>query len=190
VHEMKDHDLTPEFFEDYADHWMLGTGPAALFYYFKYEYELCKHFNPYGRAYVTESKRIMIEDNRSTLGMWVDQLFVEPSEILGKLEQRDMFKSSELMELYNLEHDDKAAKVSASGMSRALRPYFKLMFNGEVLSPPTNTPFKSGRYFCIRNQDYWLTHAHNKRDQINDHFRKVGKRSKLKGGSKVIKAKF
>jgi len=190
IHEMKDHKLTAKFFRDYVNNWMLLSGPAALFYYYKYEYELAEHFDPYGRAYVTEAKKIMIEENRSTLGMWVDQLLFDPASILGKLDKRDMFKSSELMELFNLAHDDKQTKVSASGMSRALRPHFKLMFNGEVLGPPQSTPFTPGRYFCVRNQAYWLEPSHNTRDEINDHFRKAGKKSMLKGGSKVVAGKF
>ena len=188
VHEIREHDLSLEFFKDYVNEWMLGEGPSHLFYYYKYEYELQKHFDPYGRAYMTESKQIMIEDNKSTLGAWVDLLLIEPVEILGKMDKRDLYTSNELMEIFNLQHEDNISKVTAASMSRALKNRFKQVFNSGVIRPPTNTPFKSGRYFCIRNQEYWF--SHNTREEFSDHFRKMGKKSMLKGVSKVVTAKF
>lgn len=188
VHEVLDHDLSLQFFKQYVNDWMHGGGPAALFYYYKYEYVLADHFDPYGRAYETESKSIMIEDNKSSLGYWVDQLANDPASILGKVEKRDLFTSAELANLYNLEQDTDTLKVGVSAMSRSLKHRFRLILGGKQIRPVDNSGGSPLRYLCIRNQEFWF--SHNDLDTVKTHLRKTLRSAMLKGGSKVISTKF
>lgn len=151
VHEViHDQPLPEEFYRNY-DKWLNGDGPAALMHWFL-QRKLDK-FNPKGPAPRTDARQRMVMASKSDAGMWCAELREHPEGKLkvGQMRHvRDLFTSTELMEMYKSETGD--TRITKNGFSRKLSENgFKLAYDGM----PIMVNGHQGRYFMIRNKAKW-----------------------------------
>lgn len=154
VHEVLGAPLPDDFYKAY-DKWLKKDGGAAALMQWLMDRDL-SNFNPKAMALRTSARERMIMSGKSDLAMWCAELKDAPAVKLklGQLRhQRDLFTSSELLGMYEHEHERQIGKVTANGMSRALQAAgFRQAYNGQPLSSPDG---KQHRYFMIRNVDRW-----------------------------------
>lgn len=155
VHEVIAEKPLPQAFYDAYDRWLKKDGGAAALMQWFLDRDL-SNFNPKAEALRTAARDRMIMTGKSDLAMWCAELKESPSSHLrlGQMRhQRDLFTSTELLAMYEAEHERAVGKVTANGMSRALQAAgFKQAYGGAPLNNPDG---KMSRYFMIRNIDRW-----------------------------------
>ena len=118
VHEVTGKPLDDSFYREYMT-WLRNGGAAALFHHFL-TLDL-KNFNPQGHAFVTNSKKEMIEDGRSELGAWVSTLKEDADRLLAVGDVKLPYKLWTTDELLRLFDPEKRGRVTANGLGRELR---------------------------------------------------------------------
>jgi len=151
VHEASQPAQTDKFYADYVA-WLddpKNPGAAALFYYLLNLN--VGDFNPYGHAPETRAKSDMRDINRSDLASWVSLLKETPDTVLvsaGRPAPFDLWTVEELLQLYD---PTATTRVTANGLSRALRKGgFRKVYGGNVL------PGVGRRVWAIRNDEKYL----------------------------------
>lgn len=146
--------LSDKFYADY-DRWLKKEGGASYLMQWLLERDL-SDFNPKAQAMRTAARDRMITLGKSDLAIWCADLKENPHSHLrvGQMHhQRDLFTSHELLAMYESENERNAGKVTANGMSRALKAAgFKQAYDGDALESAEG---KQGRYFIVRNVDRW-----------------------------------
>lgn len=135
------------------DRWVKGNGPSHLFHYLL---NLdTSDFHPRAPAPTTASKRAMIVDNKSDLGMFCHNLKENPSQALANLgsaiaaEECDLFTSEQLHLCYDPDH---STKVTINGLGRELK---RAGFRKVNDDKPVRTAAGLMRLYAVRNVDKW-----------------------------------
>ena len=162
VHEVTRAPLADSFYKEY-DAWLNGDGPSALFYYLLRR--KIGDFNPRERALATEAKRRMIEDGRSDVGVWIENLNENPKATMGAFYTgREIYTSGELLAVYD---PLKTGRVSANGITREMkRQGRRLLYEGRTV----NSRLGPGRYFALEREEYWLSVSHGELTKYLDSF--------------------
>lgn len=153
--------LPREFYQEY-DRWLKNEGPSHLFYYLL-NLDL-GDFNPNESAFVTSSKRRMIQDVKSDLSSWCAWLKDSPDQVLshgGIKYERDLWSSHELLRIYD--PTEKKPRINAVVLGREMsRTGFRQVLNGDSFIAGNN---RKDRYFAVRNADRW--EKASRKDVIN-----------------------
>jgi hypothetical protein len=186
VHEVEGEPMDKEFYNNY-DVWLhgplesrlaneregKGLGPPALLYHLR-RLNL-KGMLPEDRPPTTESKLRLMEDSKSSLGLWVMELKKNPEKILRMGDvpiPGDLWSSQDLLKQYD---PDEKTRITAHAMTKELnRAGFKRAYNGLQI----DTAAGQKRLFIIRNLE-----AHEKADlrQLRTHY------DYSRGGLKPVK---
>lgn len=150
IHEVTVAPLAESFYRRY-DAWLKGPGAS---YVFRYLLDLdLGQFNPFGPAFKTRARDLMIADVKSDLGAWVQDLRLHPDESLRVGEvplSGDLWSSRQLLDLYDPEGK---TGTTANGLARELRRAgFPVVAKGQ---PLTGTDGRPGRFFAVRRLDLW-----------------------------------
>lgn len=154
IHEVRVGPMSEEFYVEY-DLWLDTGGSAAVFHYLL-NLDL-GDFNPAAPAFKTMAKERMIANVQSDLAGWVRQLIATPDHVLRVGEvvvDKDLLTSKELLAFY-----DPSGKTgtTANGLGRELaRAGVHQVCGGK---PVRLTDGSQGRYYAVRNVDYWLKEA-------------------------------
>jgi hypothetical protein len=154
IHEVRVGPMDEEFYMNY-DLWLDTGGSAAVFHYLLH-LDL-GDFNPAAPAFKTAAKERMIANVQSDLAGWVRQLMATPDHVLrvGEVQvTKELFTSKELLQFY-----DPSGKTgtTANGLGRELaRAGLHQICNGK---PIRLTDGSQGRYYAVRNLDFWMTQA-------------------------------
>ena len=144
IHEVKGAPLPAAFYTKYYK-WLNGSGAHALFHHLL-NLEL-SDFNPQAPAYMTDSKREMIDSGRSDLGTWVAMLRDCPETVLrlgDKVLEHKLWTASELLAMYDTRG---TGKVTTNGLARELlRAGFEKVYKGM----PVPTPMGPQKLWMIR----------------------------------------
>lgn len=139
-------------YRTYDEWYKSPEGIAALFDY------LLKlplgDFDPMGPALVTNSKRSMIEDNKSDLGAWCLDLSRTPEGVLRPLGERaakhcELLTAAQLLKAYDPEG---ASKVTANGLGREMKRAGFRQVNGGL---PVRTGVGTQKLYAVRNAERW-----------------------------------
>lgn len=154
VHEVLGGPLSDDFYFAY-DKWLKKEGGAAALMQWFLDRDL-ENFNPKAQAMRTRARDRMIMVGKSDLAMWLQELKDSPGAKLrfGQARHvRDLFTSSELLTMYETEHERQIGKVTVNGMTRALKTAgFKHAYDGEPLTTPDG---KLARYWVVRHWEKW-----------------------------------
>lgn len=155
IHEVNQEPAAQKLYDEY-DAWLHGDGggPAALFHHLL-GLDL-SGFHPKAPALVTRSKRAMILDNKSDLGLWVAGLKEDPAGTLRPLGDV-VSRNAELLTATQLlrAHDpEMAGKVKVNGLSRELKRAGFVQVNKGI--PVRTQSAGLQRLYPIRNKDKWL----------------------------------
>lgn len=165
VNEVAADEPLPMSFYDRYDAWLWGDGPSHLFHWLLKR--KIKKFNPAAPPPFTMAKGRMARNSKGELSAWVQDLREMPDQILrfGQMvHTRDLFTSTDLVEMYKQMHPD--SKASSVGMGRALsQAGFPQVDNGQPLIGPDG---KQGRYYAVRNISQW---RHAKRKDAEKHLK-------------------
>lgn len=173
IHEVTGAASTDPKIYDEGDKFLKGEGPAYLF-----DYLLrlpLGDFNPRGHALLTSSKRNMIVNGKSELGLWALQLKEDPMNALRPLGEEaakscEVFTPSLLLHAFDPEGK---SRVTAGGLARELiRSGFRPL-NGGV---PVRTKMGIIRVYATKNQDYWVKASPK---QIAAHYEKFFAQGKV-----------
>lgn len=152
IHEVQVGPMNNEFYTRYND-WLDNDGGAEAVFHYLLNLDM-KGFNPSAPALKTAAKERMIANVQSDLGAWVRSLLATPDHILkvGELKMdKDLFTSKELLAIYD---PIGRTGTTANGLGRELaRAGIRQVANGR---PVRLSDGSQGRYYIIRNHDYWL----------------------------------
>ena len=119
----------------------------------------CSHFNPKGRAPMTEDKAAMIYEGKSTLERWVADLISDPDSAFKDMAKlfngKDVFTVEDLMCFMPEELD--RIKPTPAAVSRALANA------GAVRSGVLKVGGKSKKLVAVRNREYWRKHQRERK---------------------------
>lgn len=118
VHEIRGEPLPSTWYSKTYDPWYKSAdGAAALLYYLLHEVDT-SDFEPKGPALMTEAKKDMIADSRSTLAHWVRKLKEDPDTVLPKGAQQRLWATEELLAAFDA---DKRTRFGVHAMGTELR---------------------------------------------------------------------
>lgn len=152
VQEIAGGPLPREFYEK-CDAWLHGKAGANLLYHLR-RVDLTG-FNPREHAYVTASKRNMIYNGKSDMGIFVADLKEDPAAKLRPLGEEvatkcELFTASQILRCYDPEG---VKRVTAIGLAKEMiRSGFRPLNGGS----PIRTKAGIHRLYAIRNHDDWV----------------------------------
>lgn len=144
------------WFTDFKDNWLYKGGKEALFQYFL-DLDL-GDFTRATPAYKTEARQEMIEAGRSELGVWCEELNINPDNTLkiGNIAMLgDLFTSRQLVDLYN-DTSNPTKKATETGLVRVLKqmtPPITFVHNGKAVRINDKVVRK---LLAVRNRSKWL----------------------------------
>jgi hypothetical protein len=135
-------------------------GAAHLMHYLRHEVD-CSKFNPKGRAPMTDDKRAMIHESKSSLERWVADLIGDLDNQLGEelaklVRGRDVFTVDELMNA--LPEELEKQHPTPAAFSKALVSEGAIRFGGGVLKTRNGD---SRRLVALRNLEWWRQHVND-----------------------------
>jgi hypothetical protein len=152
IHEV---DRTPAETDHYRsyDRWMHSDGPSHLFSHLLHL--PLGDFDPKGHALVTRSKKNMIVDNKSDIGLWVNNLKEDPSDVLKVLGESlarnaALFSATQLLQAYDPEN---SGRVKLNGMARELKRAGFKQVNGGL--PIRTASAGLQKLYIIRDEKKW-----------------------------------
>lgn len=152
IHEVDQAPAEQKLYDQY-DTWLRGDGPAALFHHLL-NVDL-EGFHPKAPALVTRSKRAMIMDNKSDIGLWVTHLKEDPATTLRPLGDAmargaDLLTASHLLRAHDPEN---SGKVKVNGLARELKRAGFAQANGG--NPVRTATSGQQRLYIMRNHEKW-----------------------------------
>ena len=154
IHEVRLPPLPMEFYRSYVAWYMSDEGAAALLHYMLH-LDL-GDFDPEAAAFETDSKRDMINDNKSDLAAWVLRLRTEPTALLaecGMPKGVQLLTASQLLAMYDPTGNK---KVTANGLGRELKR--SRLARLPVMSIVSHTGVRtSAVVYAIDDTERWLT---------------------------------
>lgn len=173
VHEVKLPPKPMTFYREYVKWYESDEGASAMLHYLL-NLDL-GDFDPEAPAIETDSKREMINDNKSDLAAWVLRLRQEPEALLAECGMPNgvqLVTATQLLAMYDPVGNK---RVTANGLGRELKR------SRVVRLPVTNLSSTTGHkttaiMYAIANADYWL--SADPFERVNHwmkHFGKVAK---------------
>lgn len=152
IHEVNQEPAEQKLYDAY-DAWLHGDGTTALFHHLL-NLDLTG-FHPKAPALVTRSKKAMILDNKTDLGLWVAGLKEDPTGSLRPLgdavsRAAELLTVTQLLRAYDPEG---GGKVKLNGLSRELKRAGFTQVNNGI---PVRTQGGLQRLYPVRNKDKWL----------------------------------